>query len=367
MPSDTGALPSRDNPVEVSPESDVPSQEIGPKVGRGFRGSRALRTLRRLLLRALRPAAPLITLCVIFTAINSQFLTVSNLQGIVEQNVVIMVAAVGATFVILMGAIDLSVEGVILTSSVVVALLVQNTATSANLGVLGIIAGCLTGTVFGVVNGVLNTYARIPSFAVTLGTWYIGVGLSTVLQSHFARQGVEITDPGLINLAINNKVGFSSLAFIAVGVVVVGFLIQRFTMLGRRAYAVGGDETVARISGIRVGLVKVGIFALAGTIYGLAGFISVTRYGGLGSGVSSGSILFAVITAVVVGGTSLAGGRGGVIYSLLGVLTLGVLNNGMVLSGVPPFYQQIVQGGLILFALGVGGWQTTRKTRAIVK
>jgi ribose transport system permease protein len=367
VPSDTGALSPRENPAEVPPEFEVPSHDVADDGRAGPSRKSLVRTLRPLLLGALRPAVPLITLCVIFTAVNSQFLTVSNLQGIVEQNVVITVAAVGATFVILMGAIDLSVEGVILTSSVVVALLVQNTATSANLGVIGILAGCLTGTVFGVVNGVLNTYARIPSFAVTLGTWYIGVGLQTVLQSHFARQGVVITDPGLTHLAINNKLGFSSLAFIALGVVVVGFLIQRFTMLGRRAYAVGGNETVARMSGIHVGLVKVGIFALAGTIYGLAGFISVTRYGGLGSGVSSGSILFAVITAVVVGGTSLAGGRGGVIYTVLGVLTLGVLNNGMILSGVPPFYQQIVQGGLIVFALGVGAWQTTRKTREIVK
>jgi ribose transport system permease protein len=87
----------------------------------------------------------------------------------------------------------------------------------------------------------------------------------------------------------------------------------------------------------------------------------------LGSGVSSGSILFTVITAIVVGGTSLGGGRGGVLYTVLGVLTLGVLSNGMVLSGVPAFYQPVVQGALIVVALGVGAWQTTRKTREIVK
>jgi ribose transport system permease protein len=319
------------------------------------------------ILRGLRPLLPLLTLCVIFTAVDRQFLDIGNLRGIVEQNVVIMVAAIGATFVILTGAIDLSVEGVLLASSVVVALLVQNDATSANLGVLGILAGCLVGTAFGVVNGVLNAYGRIPSFAVTLGTWYIGVGLQTVLQAHYAQSGVMITDPTINGLVLQNKGGFSSLTLLALGVLVIGYLSQRFTMLGRRAYAVGGNETIARMSGVPVARSKVLIFALAGTIYGFAGFLSVTRYGGLGSGVSSGAILFAVITAIVVGGTSLGGGRGGVIHTVLGVLTLGVLSNGLVLSGVPPFYQPIVQGALIVVALGVGAWNTTRKTREIVK
>jgi ribose transport system permease protein len=363
MPPNSGSLSSWDT-LDMSREADA--AVASERRARRLR-SDTVRVVRPFIFGALRPAVPLLTLCVIFTAINSQFLTVANLRGVFEQNLVLVIAAVGATFVILTGGIDLSIEGVILTSSVVVALLLQNTATGSDFGPLAILLGCLVGTAFGIVNGVLHAYARIPSFAVTLGTWYAGVGLSTVLQAHFAREGVVITDGGITRLAIQDKAGFSSLAFITFGVVVFGFLIQRLTMLGRRAYAVGGNENVARMSGIRVDRVKVGIFALAGTIYGFAGFVSVTRYGGLGSGVSSGSILFAVITAVVVGGTSMAGGRGGVFYSLLGVLTLGVLTNGMILSGVPPFYQPIVQGALIVIALGVGAWQTTRKSREIVK
>jgi ribose transport system permease protein len=318
-------------------------------------------------LRALRPLLPLVTLCVIFAAINSSFLTIDNLRGILEQNAVVVVAAVGATFVILAGGIDLSVEGVLLASSVVIALLVQNDATSVNLGVLGILAGCFLGTAFGVVNGVLNAFGRIPSFAVTLGTWNVALGLQTVLQAHFAQSGARITDPTINSLVIQNKAGFSSLTFIALGVVIVGYLIQQFTMLGRRAYAIGGNEIIARMSGVPVVRFKVMIFALAGTIYGFAGFMSVTRLGGVSTSVSTGSVLFTVITAIVVGGTSLGGGRGGVLHTVLGVLTLGVLFNGLVLSGVPPFYQPILQGALIVVALGVGAWQTTMKTREIVK
>jgi ribose transport system permease protein len=323
--------------------------------------------LRDQVLRGLRPLLPMLTLLVIFAVANHHFLSLGNLRGIVEQNAVIMVAAVGATFVILTGAIDLSVECVLLASSAVVALLVRNDATSANFGALGIVAGCLVGMVFGLVNGTLTAYGRIPSFAVTLGTWYIGVGLTTVLQARFAAAGVRITDPSVTALAVANKVGLSSLSFMALGVVVVGYLIQRFTVLGRRAFALGGNESIVRMSGISVARVKLAVFALAGAIYGFAGFVSVTRYGGLASGVSSGSLLFTVITAIVVGGTSLAGGRGGVLHTVLGVLTLGVLTNGMVLSGIPPFYQPIVQGALIVVALGVGAWQTTMKTREIVK
>jgi ribose transport system permease protein len=364
MSPGSGALSSQSMSSDAPEGSDrekpqVPGAAVTPRTGR--------RRLGRGALAVLGPAVPLVTLGVIFTAVNMQFLTAGNLRGIIEQNVVIIVAAVGATFVILAGSIDLSVEGVILTSSVVVALLVKNSATGMDLGGWAVLAGCLVGTLFGLVSGLVHAYARIPSFAVTLGTWYIGVGLSTVLQSHFAQQGVVINDTGITKLAIENKLGFSSLAFIALGVVIAGFLIQRFTMLGRRAYAVGGNESVARSSGVPVRRVKVGIFALAGTIYGFAGFISVTRYGSLGSGVSSGSILFAVITAIVVGGVSLAGGRGGVVHALLGVMTLGVLTNGLVLSGVAPFYQPIVQGALIATALAIGAWHTVRRTREIVK
>jgi ribose transport system permease protein len=316
--------------------------------------------------RVLRPLLPLVTLCVIFTIVNPHFMTPQNLRGVVESNVVQIVAAVGATFVILTGGIDLSVEGVILASSVAVALLVKNSATAADLGVLGVLAGCLLGTLFGIVNGALNVFGRIPSFAVTLGTWYVGVGLQTVLQAHFAQNGVTVSDNTITGLATENKGGFSDLTLIAVGVVIVAFLIERYTLLGRRAYAVGGDETVARQSGVPVRQTKLWIFALAGTLYGLAGFVYVVRYGGLGSGVSSGSILFGVITAVVVGGTSLSGGRGGVLYSVVGVLTLGVLNNGLVLSGVNSFYQQIVQGVLIVVALSVATRRRVNR-REVVK
>jgi ribose transport system permease protein len=153
----------------------------------------------------------------------------------------------------------------------------------------------------------------------------------------------------------------------AVLLVIAGYLIQRFTLMGRRAFAIGGDERIAALSGVPVIRTKIAIFAFAGAVYGFAGFEAVSRYGGLASGVSSGSILFTVITAIVVGGTSLAGGRGGVLHTVIGVLTLGVLSNGLVLSGVQPFYQQIVQGALIVIALAVGAWQTTMKTREIVK
>lgn len=333
--------------VAAKPSQEATAETVGQRSGRGVLDA----------LRVLRPILPLVTLCVIFTVINPHFITPANLRGIVESNVVEIIAAVGATFVIITGGIDLSIEGVILASSVAVALLVKNSATAANLGLFGALVGCLLGTLFGLANGALNVYGRIPSFAVTLGTWYVGVGLQTVLQAHFAQNGVTVMDATITGMATEDKGGFSTLTLIAVAVVIIAFVIERYTLLGRRAFAVGGDEAVARLSGVPVRKTKIWIFALAGTLYGLAGFVYVVRFGGLGSGVSNGSILFGVITAIVVGGTSLSGGRGGVLYSFVGVLTLGALNNGLVLSGVNPFYQQIVQGALIVLALSV----TTRR------
>ncbi len=312
---------------------------------------------------------PLLVLCVIFTALNSAFLRTNNLEGIVNQNAVLAVAAVGETFVVLAGGIDLSLEGVMAISSLLVALLVQNTANSLNLGVLGIVIGCLAGTLFGIVNGVLNTAGRVPSFASSLGLWYVGLGLEAFIAIHFAQAGVNITSPGINALVVENKAGLSSLALIAIAVVLLGYLVQRFTTFGRRAVAIGINDTLSRAAGIRVSRIKIAVFGLAGTLFGFAGFMSVTQYGGVSSNTAStsGNTLFSVITALVIGGTSLAGGKGGVLYSGLGVLTLGVLADGMVLSGVPSFDQELVSGGLIIVALAAGAWQTTRRNREIVK
>jgi ribose transport system permease protein len=323
------------------------------------------RTLPRPLLLLL----PLIVLCIVFTSLNSSFLSKSNLESILNQNAVLAMAAVGETIVVLAGGIDLSIEGVMAVSSIVCALLVANNANSVDLGFLGIAIGCAAGTLFGLVNGLLNTYGKVPSFAGSLGLWYVGLGLEALIAIHFSPAGVNITSAGVNALVVENKAGLSWLTLMAIGAVLAGYLVQRFTTFGRRLVAVGINQSLAGSAGIRVRRIKIAAFACAGTLFGVAGFMSVTQYGGISSNVSStsGQTLFAVITALVIGGTALSGGKGGFLYSGLGILTLGALNDGMVLSGVPAFYQELVSGGLIIVALSVGAWHTTRKYREIVK
>jgi len=345
--------------VDVEPKSEPAEQ--------GFTGP--LKARRRSLPRPVLLLLPLLLLCVIFTALNHSFLSTNNLEGIINQNAVVAMAAVGETVVVLAGGIDLSIEGVMAISSLICALLVANNANSIDLGILGIFIGCAAGTVFGLVNGLLNTFGKVPSFAGSLGLWYVGLGLEALIAIHFSPAGVNITSPGVTSLVIENKAGLSWLALISIAAVVFGYLAQRFTTFGRRVLAVGINQSLADAAGVRVRRTKIAAFTLAGTLYGIAGFMSVTQYGGISSNTSStsGQTLFAVITALVIGGTALSGGKGGFLYTGLGILTLGVLNDGMVLSGVPAFDQELVSGGLIIVALSLGAWQTTRRSRELVK
>lgn len=349
--------------TRASIEPEARSEQSEGSSG-GLAGPRARHLPRPLLL-----LLPLVSLCIIFTVLNHSFLSRSNLEGILNQNAVLAMAAVGETVVVLAGGVDLSIEGVMAVSSIVCALLVANDANSVDLGFLGIVIGCAAGTLFGLVNGLLNTYGKVPSFAGSLGLWYVGLGLEALIAIHFSPAGVNISSPSINALVVDNKAGLSSLTLIAIAAVLLGYLVQRFTIFGRRLMAVGINESLASAAGVRVRRTKIAAFVCAGTLYGLAGFMSVTQYGGISSNTSStsGDTLFAVITALVIGGTALSGGKGGFLYSGLGILTLGVLNDGMVLSGVPAFYQELVSGGLIIVALSVGAWHTTRKYREIVK
>ena len=146
--------------------------------------------------------------------------------------------------------------------------------------------------------------------------------------------------------------GVSLLVWIAVATVAVAWFIERYTRLGRWVFALGGGEDICRLSGIRIGRVRVAVYTLAGTFYGLAGALCVAQYGE-GQALIGQGFLFSAITAVVVGGTSLAGGTGGILNSVVGVLVVTVLGNGMVLMGVPSELQEGVQGVLIIAAVGL--------------
>lgn len=316
---------------------------------------------RRMQLQSAGPLIILLALVVIFSVANDQFLRVGNVKAILESASIALVLSTAVTFVVLMGSIDLSVEGVMATASITLSLLVANSFTTLSLGPLGIVACVLIGLAFGLVNGLLVVRSKIQSLIVTLGTWFIGLGLAATLYP--ARQPV-ISDPVMVFLGLNRSLGVSPLVIVAVAVLAAAVVIERQTKFGRIVFGIGSDERLMAFSGVHVGLYKVGAFALAGALVGVAA-VMVTAQLGVGNATAGQGYLFSTITAVVVGGTLLSGGRGGVLHSAVGVMILEVLRNGMVLMGVNPFSQRMIEGLGIVAAVVIGNWHLRRRLRVI--
>lgn len=300
-------------------------------------------------LRSLAPVAVLILLCLLITAFSPNFLSFGNIVRVFNAAAIPMVLAMGATFVILMGSIDLSVEGIVSLTAVVTAALVLNDHTAANLGLWAVPLAMLAGAAIGAANGATHVLMRIPSFMATLGIGFVCLGISTAALGGFP---VRITDRAFRNLTLGRTFDIPHGVYIALAAVLLAYVIQQRTRLGRWVYAIGTDETTARQSGVPVARTRIMVFALAGLFSGLAGAMAAAQLG-QGHGLIASGRLFTTITAVVVGGTALSGGVGSVLNSVIGVLIVVVLTNGMVLMGVPPFVQQGVQGLLIIVAVSL--------------
>ena len=306
------------------------------------------------------PVMVLILLCIIVTFINPNFLSFGNLVRITQSTMIPLVLGIGATFIVLMGSIDLSVEGVVTLGAVILSMLVLNGANGNDLGVLAVPIVLFTGAAVGFINGVVHVRLKVPSFMTTLGTWFIGLGAANALLGGMS---TRINDPFIRGLAVVRFLGFPWGVWLAVFCLVLALIIQNYTRLGRYIYALGGGEDLAALSGISTVRVRIATFTLAGAFYAVGGILAAAQLG-LGNAQIGTGWLFTTITAVVVGGTSLAGGQGGVLQTLVGVLIVGVLSNGMVLMGVPPSVQIGVQGLMIIAAVALS---IDRKLNRIVK
>ncbi len=304
-----------------------------------------------------RKAAPLmvlLVLCLVLGVINPNFLSVNNLARIASASAIPLVLALGATFVILLGSIDLSVEGVMALAAVVLAsLVVGDPSWTASL--VGIAAAIAVGAAIGTLSGLLHVVLRIPSFMVTLGMWFIGLGLATLLVGGGT---IAIREAAVRDVALTRFAGLPLSVWVALAALLVAWVVQNHTRLGRHIYAIGGGEDIAALSGVSVLRTKLLAFAMAGAFYGLGALLAAAQLGQGNADMGTGR-LFVTITAVVVGGTSLLGGQGGVLNSLVGVLIVSVLANGMVLMGIPPYLQQAVLGLMIIGAVA----SATRHTR----
>lgn len=312
--------------------------------------------LRRLLGhgRQLSTLVGLLALCALLWILTPHFLTVSNLLNVMEQTAINAVIAVGMTFVIVSGGIDLSVGSIVALSGVVLASALQAHWPAP----LAIAAGLLVGAGCGLLNGLLITHGRLPPFIATLGLMSVARGAALVYTEGRPISGFDASFRWLATgrvLEVPLPVILTALVYLA-----AQFVLTR-TRFGRYVYASGGNPEAARLSGVRVGLVKGTTFAISGLSGGLAGIILTSQIG-TGQADANPGIEFSVIAAVIIGGTSILGGEGAIWRSVLGTLLFQLIGNGFNLMNVQPVYQRVFLGAIMLTAVGVDAWARRSRT-----
>lgn len=295
----------------------------------------------------------LVAIAVFFTSRDANFLTGRNALNILVNASVIGIVSLGQAFALISGGFDLSVGGIVPLGGVSFALLV-NHGYSVPVAVVLVLA---LGAVCGLINGLLIARARINPLIATLGTLSVTGGLALSLANGVQVPFVDVTDGVLTRRAL---FGINNHVWIFLGLAVLVFLILRFTSYGRQLYAVGGNKQAARLAGIRVDLVTVSVYVASGALAALAGAVLASQLL-TGSGTAGTTSGLQSITAVILGGASLAGGVGGVPGTVIGVLILGALANGMAILSVPSFYQTMATGVVLLVAVGISQFRSTRR------
>ncbi|GAA2435094.1 ABC transporter permease [Actinomadura vinacea] len=289
----------------------------------------------------------LAAIIVLYLALGSSaegFLSVHNQLGMLRDAATIGIAAWGVTLVIIAGEIDISIGPAVAFSSVLVA----KGSAEWGLGVAGAIALTLVlGLAWGAVAGWLRAVFDVPSFITTLGVWSILGGLGLYLTDALP---VTLPESGVFELLGGDLLGVPTAAVIMLVLFGVFAYVARYTPYGRSVYAIGGNAGAARLSGIDLTRVRVALFATTGLLSAITGVLLAARLGS-GSGGAAAGLEFDVIAAVVIGGTALAGGRGGMLGTLLGVVFITVIGNGLVLLGVDSFLQNVVRGVIIVAAV----------------
>lgn len=287
------------------------------------------------------PVLMLAALCIAFGLLSDRFLTVNNALIVMQQSAVLLVTAVAMTFVIVCGSIDLSVGSIVAVSALAAASL------SATFGAFAILPAMVVGLACGAINGALFAYGKVPSFIVTLGTLVIFRGIVLLFTKGAP---VSISDPQFLAVFAGRLLGIPNAVLIALVVTGLASLVFNQTVFGRELRAVGGGERVALLSGIGVARVKFGVFLLCGFLCGIAGLLQSARTMAATAQLAQGLELD-VIAAVVVGGTPLTGGIGRIRGTILGVLIIAILSNGMNMTGIVPYLQNIVKGLVLIFAV----------------
>ncbi|MGY2934158.1 ribose transport system permease protein [Bradyrhizobium sp. GM6.1] len=317
----------------------------------------------RMIIRAVGMLPVLLLLCIGFHVLSDgRFFTGQNIGIVVQQSAVNTVLAAGMTFVILTGGIDLSV-GSILAAAAMAGLIISK---FPDLGALWLPAAVLTGTVFGILNGGLIALLRLPPFIVTLGSLTAVRGAARLLGADTTVFNPSIPYAFIGNGALTLIPGVLSIPWlwvIALLVILVSWLVLKRTVLGVHIYAVGGNESAARLAGIKVWAVLIFVYGVSGLLAGLGGAMQAARlYAANGLQLGQSYELDA-ITAVILGGTSFVGGIGSIWGTLVGALIIAVLSNGLILIGVSDVWQYVIKGLVIIGAVALDRYRLQGSAR----
>ncbi len=359
---------------EKVPNRTLLEEKTGPSseaAGVRRQSSRLVENIRQLLMRG-GPLLGLVLLAAYLSFAAPHFLTVGNIINISRQTAITAILAVGQTFVILSAGIDLSVGAVAALAGSVSAVMMTQRIEFAGLAVgpvsfwLGLPIALLVGTLAGMINGVVITRGGIPDFIATLGTLASLRGIALLVTgglpvpSHLTATELKGYLPEqILWLGGGSILGLPVAGLIAIVMVVLGWVLLRYTALGRSIFAVGGNREAARVSGIDVDGIKVAVYTLSGLLAAVASVVLAGRLNSANALMAEGEELNS-IAAVVIGGTNLFGGEGGVGGSLIGALIMGVLANGLNLLNVGAFWQRVVRGLVIVLVVVFDQWRRRR-------
>lgn len=324
--------------------------------------SRKLKSVSRSLWRTLGPFVGLVLITLLFAFLSrssGRFLTVYNWRTIAVQTVIVGTAALGMTFVMISGGIDLSVGSIVALVTVCIALFIRDFGLSA---AAALALGVLVGGVCGCLNGSLTAGLRVVPFIITLGGLRIFRGLAKLLAGNTSVYIRFEEKPWWLSRILNPEPSPSWLmaapgVWMLLGLCLVSAFVLRFTIFGRYLYAVGSNEQTARLCGIRVRLVKVAVYSLSGLLVGVAGAMQFVFLGGIGDPTTGDGLELQVIAAVVIGGGSLSGGEGTVLGTLIGCLIMSVLGSGCVQAGISNASQDVIIGTIIIAAVAIDRWR----------
>ena len=343
--------------VESSREAGSASEAAEPGIGRRKAGSVDPQIIGLLV-------ALLVVIVIFGVQVPGQFFNLANIKSVVTSIPLLGLVAFSAFLVIMSGGLDVSVGATVGLCSVAAAVAMQSLPWSDPIlgAIIGVGVGLGTGFLAGMFNGLLITYGHMPSVIATLATLSAYRGLAFVLTEN--GYAISITNPAFNQIGSGTIFGIPYLVFILLITLILMAFVFNNTNIGRNVLAMGGNPTAARLAGINLRRYRLGIYSIAGTLAGLAGVILSARTTS-GQPISgSDGLEMEAITAAVLGGTALAGGKGNVIGVILGVLIIGTLTNGMILLNVPTFYQFVAKGVLLIFAVFVQGFRWQRRAKA---